>query len=486
MKQIIFVAAGVLALGPAVYAQPEWVSLDPTAEQWLASAQDSRSDMLILGDSVVLFGGHGWDDGFNRALADRVGLAGTGLLHDTASGDGFRLIAQFGWVPDVAAAPEAVRTYSVQNKMYTTGTGSQRRLGVLVESSSALAGRAMTLTGWGGSASGADILQGAARRSTSPYNVYFQSDTDTLGLLLTGLDSVSFGIPSGLSTPVVTTDYYINGSDDSSYTYLRLLDEQSTGATVTSIGYGGQSTRSFYQDIWTGGSWDAQGRATYLANIVEGGSGKLLVPLFEGFNDRNETDPSLTLGITPGDSAAAFTDNIDTLIEQIRADWAFAGLPAEDIGFVVFGMYDIQGEPDAELDSYRDAMRQYASDSGGVSFVDLNAVGLDYTQAQPLGLFSDTLHLSRTGTHFYAGRVMDVLQFASCPGDIADDFGSGGADGQVSFGDFLALLSLIGPCDAGGIACRGDIADDFGTPGPDGQVSFGDFLAKLGRIGPCD
>ncbi len=34
-------------------------------------------------------------------------------------------------------------------------------------------------------------------------------------------------------------------------------------------------------------------------------------------------------------------------------------------------------------------------------------------------------------------------------------------------------------------ACTGDIADDFGFIGPDGMVSFGDFLALLGLIGPC-
>jgi formylglycine-generating enzyme len=71
-----------------------------------------------------------------------------------------------------------------------------------------------------------------------------------------------------------------------------------------------------------------------------------------------------------------------------------------------------------------------------------------------------------------------------CVGDIADDFGSLGTDDQVSFGDFLALLGLIGPC-PGGPGCVGDIADDFGTLGTDGQVSFGDFLALLGLIGQC-
>ncbi len=73
-----------------------------------------------------------------------------------------------------------------------------------------------------------------------------------------------------------------------------------------------------------------------------------------------------------------------------------------------------------------------------------------------------------------------------CPGDIADDFGSLGSDGMVSFGDFLALLGLVGPCPGMSPGCTGDIADDFGTlNGGDGMVSFGDFLALLGLVGPC-
>ncbi len=56
----------------------------------------------------------------------------------------------------------------------------------------------------------------------------------------------------------------------------------------------------------------------------------------------------------------------------------------------------------------------------------------------------------------------------------------------MSFGDFLALLGLVGPCPGGIPGCDGDIADDFGTlNGGDGMVSFGDFLALLGLVGPC-
>ncbi len=85
---------------------------------------------------------------------------------------------------------------------------------------------------------------------------------------------------------------------------------------------------------------------------------------------------------------------------------------------------------------------------------------------------------------FAAGSAYFFSIASPCPGDIADDFGTLGADGMVSFGDFLALLGLIGPCPATP-ECPGDIADDFGTLGNDGMVSFGDFLALLGLIGPC-
>jgi len=99
----------------------------------------------------------------------------------------------------------------------------------------------------------------------------------------------------------------------------------------------------------------------------------------------------------------------------------------------------------------------------------------------------------------YSGDISIRIFFGiappSCLGDIADDFGftvdeGGGPDGVVDFGDFVALLGLIGPCDGGTPGCLGDIADDFGFTvneggGPDGVVDFGDFVALLGLIGPC-
>ncbi len=105
------------------------------------------------------------------------------------------------------------------------------------------------------------------------------------------------------------------------------------------------------------------------------------------------------------------------------------------------------------------------------------------------GTFSTVAVVSNNATNGSRQALTFALTdpAAFCIGDIADDFGSIGGDGMVSFGDFLALLGLIGPCGPGttNAACVGDIADDFGSPGGDGMVSFGDFLALLGLIGPC-
>jgi V8-like Glu-specific endopeptidase len=74
-----------------------------------------------------------------------------------------------------------------------------------------------------------------------------------------------------------------------------------------------------------------------------------------------------------------------------------------------------------------------------------------------------------------------------CLGDIADSNGVvGNSDGQVDFGDLLALFGLAGPCPGGTPGCTGDIADSNGVVGnSDGQVDFGDLLALFGLAGPC-
>ncbi len=124
---------------------------------------------------------------------------------------------------------------------------------------------------------------------------------------------------------------------------------------------------------------------------------------------------------------------------------------------------------------------------GSFSTVFLGFSGADVFLSSGNGSFSRWATAAQLGLQSIDD--IDAIAFASdraaCLGDIADDFGTIGADGMVGFGDFLALLGLVGPCPGMTPGCVGDIADDFGTLGGDGQVSFGDFLALLGLVGPC-
>ncbi len=106
--------------------------------------------------------------------------------------------------------------------------------------------------------------------------------------------------------------------------------------------------------------------------------------------------------------------------------------------------------------------------------------------------FSESTYEAAITSPFTSSEVFSGATYApwlagtaECPGDVADDFGFAGADGQVSFGDFLFALTILGPCPGGTPGCDFDIADDFGFEGSDGQVSFGDFLFALTVLGPC-
>ncbi len=145
-----------------------------------------------------------------------------------------------------------------------------------------------------------------------------------------------------------------------------------------------------------------------------------------------------------------------------------------DLNDVCFVIETVLGTSfgDLNLDGVRDASDAALVNVGGVATYSNGDVNLD-------GVIDAVDQAIAGGSQIYGCSTI------VCAGDIADDFGFLGGDGMVSFGDFLALLGLIGPCPGGTPGCTGDIADDFGFLGGDGMVSFGDFLALLGLIGPC-
>ena len=78
------ILAGLLPLGSAAA-----LVIQEDLKDWYAAAQTGRADVLIIGDSVVLHAGHGWDAGVQAGLGQTIGLAaGTGYLVGRSAGQG--------------------------------------------------------------------------------------------------------------------------------------------------------------------------------------------------------------------------------------------------------------------------------------------------------------------------------------------------------------------------------------------------------------
>ncbi len=165
----------------------------------------------------------------------------------------------------------------------------------------------------------------------------------------------------------------------------------------------------------------------------------------------------------------------------------FTVVPTGAIPFdVFFGDVDVL-DSDGYIylvSSTQDRVRVLGTD--GVWFGDLDLGVLGISGMSGIGFDdarSEAWIGSTNGTIYQFSGFTGIVP---CAFDLADDSGNPLVrDFQITFGDFLALLGLIGPCPGGNPGCTGDIADNFGFPGADGVVGFGDFLFLLGQIGPC-
>ncbi len=372
---------------------------DPLLDAWVEASKTSRADMLILGDSMVLNGSHGWDAGMQHGAFETVGLAGTGVLvgRNFGQGEGINYLgtSSSNWLH---ASDDAFGNAAQTPFGRITANGSNiATVGVTVFGNKIAAGTDYVLDLWGVSGPGGGSYSLEQRLNVSPNTVSYSESGFTLNepTLITHL---SHQIPaSNFSNNDVRIE-----AENMSVAGIRLSEKNATGVTVTSIGYDGQSALDFYQDRII--NQDPGGREYFLQQVVEGGSGKLLVPIFEGFNDRNETEPSVN-GITDADSPEAFRDNIGAIISVISNDWINAGFDINDLSFLTFGMYDVSTNNE-ELHIYSNEMRNFATSTGGVSYIDISSLGPNYAEGDSLGYYRDEVHLSREGALYYGNQIM--------------------------------------------------------------------------------
>lgn len=151
---------------------------------------------------------------------------------------------------------------------------------------------------------------------------------------------------------------------------FRVRADDTTGVTVSSIGFGGRSTRDLLDLQYLPLTEDFRERT--LDQLTQGGSGEALVVISESFNDIRD-------GFTPEEFAA----NITELIDSITADFVAGGGNADQLSFLALGQHQT-GVPSQEagVAALSEALRDLALTDERLSFFDLRSLTVGETDTE--------------------------------------------------------------------------------------------------------
>ncbi len=442
---------GAMTTGSPVQATE--TIINQGTRDWVAAATTGRADMLILGDSIVNHG-LGWTGGIANAAKTRIGLAGTGLAALGTSNlkypgfGGADLSVASDWIRSTYTLPVDLQGHAVSTqvtRLDTTATSAKFWLALGFSDSLLDRSAGYNWQLWAASTDGGDGSLQALRASRlqSPWTrtVLEISSTYTVPA---STDSLSLIEIPFAPAPGEVSDWHefglINTTRDTAILYNRLIDPNATGMTVTGWSYPGGTMNDFVTDLYANNRRDQQGRADYLAALVAGNSGKLNVVIAMGDNDSGETEASLTEGITPGYSTEAFIDNVQTQIALVTADWAAAGLPANDLSFTLTSNYQIGPEllgedRVARMEAYRLALRDLAATDTRFSFIDMWGASPSAEVAVANNYIHDGEHPSREGSLLYGALFMnELLETTPIQGDLD-------GDGFVGLNDLNLVLA---------------------------------------------
>lgn len=379
---------------------------------WFNAAQTSQADIFLMGDSTVLTGG-GWAHALNSGFANSsIGLAGSGLLagrnQSEGEGGGYFQISQnadFGTTPPVnGIRNDDNRDFNFEYFLPPTNPGQMigdasnpqdptfitpfgtvqvnannifgpTNRGVEIDGNGIDGGTAHTFSVELGNAAANNVFFDVVRRS-------FAADGTQQTVRQSGF---SLAADADLSVFDFTFDADPGYNDSVSFTIetqetpdiggfgvgleignFRLRNDSTTGVTVTSWGYGGQTTEDFLSEQYLPLTEDF--RQSTLNQIVAGGSGELLVVITEGFND-----------LSAGDTPAEFVSDIQALQAAITADFVAAGNSADQLSFLAFGQHltGLADPWDDDIAEYSLALRDAALVDDSLSFIDLRQLTAD-------------------------------------------------------------------------------------------------------------
>ncbi len=456
------------AAHPALAAQVEWhdgIANPAALRAWVAAVHNDRADVVMLGDSNQLHSGYGFEGAYINALSTRVGIYATGIHWcgenngiGRGMGEGYSTILPGSGFSgfSFSGAPIALDQFA---RLYNPDAGAEylyvpqgatlpgaRQVGM---SLSTKLDRTAALRFWivdGVFNSGAGQYTPYARLGLPPWSTLAQfASTSTSGASEAALRTQSYPMPpdplrTGPLEFRFSPTWYNEGFVGPLFLLWQRLEQvEASGASVhTLYAVGGKSARFMANTMVNASDAILSAYLTEVRRLQPEGNHHTLVRMQQGLNDRNEILPSVGNALLPGDSPAAFADNIVATIERIRAIWTGLGFAEQELAFVVVTPFNVAEPQDVDLEGYRDAAASLTLSYPNLAVVDHGAL-IPYEQLVDSGYFynaSDRNHLSTAGFNAVVAAELDRILTQWCLADF--DF-NGGVDG----GDLAAFFSAF-------------------------------------------
>ncbi|MCX5691709.1 MAG: hypothetical protein NTV94_18280 [Planctomycetota bacterium] len=446
-------------------------------------ARIGRVDVVCIGDSNQLQRANGWDQGWHKAIANRFGEYATGLV---SWGEGNGLSASQGYFYNampasdsqflLGGAPPEAQAYlnnppsllGPHNYVYVpegqtaSGTGL---VGMVVDQRCpiGLSGQLRMHFSYGlFSGSGAGSFQPYCRFEAFPFDTIRTSpvlttrtgDESPFRLAYGSLDLPAQSRTRQISLRAVPTTSSVVGPFIAYFMRLENVQTQHGGAVSALYAVGSKSSYDMAAAVMA--SSDAT-LTNYFESIrrLQGPTKAVMVRINTGLNDRAESRPSLSSAITPGNSAAAYRDNILTMMNRIEAIWQLNGWPLDSLYFLLTPSHPVADPDEVSLRGYRDMCVQIASSRPRTACVRLDAL-TNATEMTSLRWYQqngfDRNHLVEEAYDFLAERELMALIRTDCISDFNADGGVDGSDLGAFFeaweaGDFLADVNQDGGVD---------------------------------------
>lgn len=471
-KQRSFWHIGALALAAGI-ACAQQVGGEKLRPFWSA-ATERRVDVVHIGDSTQLYGGHGWDEGWSRGLNDRFGLYATGIH---AAGENAGNGAGVGWGSNTfstrstgqyqyTGAPSDLDAtcqplFTPVGYLYVPSGSSASSIynsGMVLEAASPLgvSGPLRFHYRYGrfiGAATGS--FRPVVRSEVAPFsNLSTPVNIATSGG--PGLAAGFIDVPAAARTSAVGFHWTqaggpaISGPFFGSWMRIERTDRTVGAALSTLYGVGSMSMRDAAASLM---AVDDATLASFFSMLrsMQPAPARILIRVSFGVNDRNETLVSVGPGaVLPGNSAAAFEDNTRALITRLDQFWLNQGWDPAELHFAIAVSPPISAPDDPQLISYRERAEVIAANEPRTATVRFDQL-TSFAQMQSQSWYNatfDTIHLSQAG--FTALSDMEINALYSGASTMRMDWQTIDTGGTtLSSAGSLALSGTIGQADAG-------------------------------------